>query len=95
MPTNVNINKLSDEQIERLLLAINEMKETNTMAGLIAKALEKQQSLIDKRRVLITSFSQCFELMVVMNMAIEAKVKPDEFKNNLADIRRLNHAGSN
>ena len=91
----INVNQLSDAQIDRLLIAIEGMRETNTMANLIATALDKPTSRIDKRRVLITSFSQCFELMVVMNMAIEAKIKPEDFKKSLNDVRRLGHAGSN
>lgn len=91
----INVNQLSDAQIDRLLIVIEGMRETNMMASLIATALDKQTSRIDKRRVLVTSFSQAFELMVVMNMAVEAKVEPEEYKKNLADVRRQSHAGLN
>ena len=93
--TNVQPEHLSDAQVERLLIAIEGMKETNTIALLIATALEKQTSPVDRRRVLVTSFAQSFELMVIMNMAVNATVTPEEFKKTLAETRRLNHAANN
>lgn len=93
--TNVQPQHLSDAQVERLSIAIEGMKETNTIAMLIATALAKQTSPVDRKRVLVTSFAQSFELMVVMNMAVNATVTPEEFKKTLAETRRLNYAGSN
>lgn len=87
--------QLSDEQVKRLLIAIEGLKDHNTMAGVIWQAIEKQPDLDAKRRILVTGFSQAYELMVVMQMGINATLQADKFRKNLDKIKRKNHAGSN
>jgi hypothetical protein len=89
-------NRLSDEQVERLVLAIENLKDTNAIAGVIWHALQKNPPALEsQRRVLVTSFAQTFELMTVMNMVVESKVKPVEFKTRLRETRaRTNAANS-
>ena len=72
--------KLSDDQIKRLVIAIEYLQESNISARLVWLALEKETSIEGKRRVLVKSFAQSFELLTVMHMAIESTVMPDDFK---------------
>lgn len=75
--------KLSDEQIDRLLIAIQHLKGKNAMAAVIAKALEKQPTLEYKRSVLVMAFAQSYELLLIMNMAVDSDVPPMNFRDNL------------
>lgn len=92
---NVAPQKLTDEQIERLVLAIQEYQVANLMARVIWTALEKAPDIEAKRKILVNSFAQAYELMVVMNMAVNSDVKPALFEANLREIKRQTHARSN
>ena len=80
--------KLTDEHIERLILVIKEYQVTNLMASLIWKALEKAEDIETKRKILVSAFAQSYELLVVMNMAVQSDVKPDDFAFTLKEIKR-------
>lgn len=95
MANPINPNQLNDQQIDRLLIAVETLKQTNSMAQLICAALEKQTDREGKRRVLVTSFAQMYELMLVMQMAILSDVTPEAIQENLREKQRRDHAGSN
>ena len=88
-------NKLTDEQVERLVIAINDLQVTNIMAQIIWRALEKADGIEAKRKILVTAFAQSYELMVVMNMAVNSDMKPALFAANLKELKRLSHARVN
>ena len=88
-------NKLTDEQVERLVIAINDLQVTNIMAQIIWRALEKAEGIEAKRKILVTAFAQSYELMVVMNMAVNSDMKPALFAANLKELKRLSHARVN
>lgn len=78
--------KLSDEQIDRLLIAIQHLKEKNAMAAVIAAALNKKPDLEYKRSVLVTAFAQSYELLLILNMVVDSDVAPAAFTENLKAI---------
>ena len=88
-------NKLTDEQVERLVIAIHDLQVTNIMAQIIWRALEKAEGIEAKRKILVTAFAQSYELMVVMNMAVNSDMKPALFAANLKELKRLSHARVN
>ena len=90
-----NVGRLTDEQVERLVIAIKSYQVSNLMARVIWTALEKAEGLEAQRKILVTSFSQAYELLVVMNMATHSDVKSAAFEKNLNDMKRQGHAGSN
>lgn len=92
---NQKKNRLSDEQVERLLVTIETLKDKNVIAEMIAKALEKQDTFDDKRKVLVSSFAQTYELMVCMNTGINATLAAAEFKANLVESRKAANAQAN
>lgn len=73
-------DRLNDDQVQRLVIAIEYMQKTNISARLVSLALEKETSIEGKRKILIKSFAQAFELLTVMHMAIESVVTPGDFK---------------
>lgn len=93
--TSPNVGKLTDEQIERLVLAIKDYQVSNLMARVIWTALEKATDIEARRKILVSSFSQAYELLVVMQMAINSDVKPAAFDASLRDLKRQTHARSN
>ena len=90
MTTPAPTNHLTDEQVERLVLAINYCKDTNPIAAVAWAALQKESTLEGQRRVLVTVFAQTYELMLVMNMATNSTIKAEEFQSNLNAMRRHN-----
>lgn len=90
-----HVGRLTDEQVERLVIAIKNYQVSNLMARVIWTALEKAEDTEARRKILMTSFAQTYELMVVMNMAIQSDMKPVVFDANLSKIKRQSHAGSN
>jgi hypothetical protein len=95
MPTQSPPNHLSDVQVDRMVSAVEELAKTNMPAKLVHAALSKLDSREGKRRVLVTSFAQVYELMLVLQMGINSDVPAEDFKRNLEEIKRQNHAGLN
>jgi hypothetical protein len=82
--------RLSDEEIDRLIVSIRDLKNTNVFAGLLWQTLEKNPSREAKRRVLVMAFGQSYELLVVMFMAVESKATPADVQKKLDEIKRNN-----
>lgn len=87
--------RLSDEQVERLVLVIKNLKEFNATAAVAWAALEKEADLEGKRKVLVMTFAHTYELMLCMNMAVNSNKKPAAFESDLQDIRRQQNARTN
>lgn len=76
--------KLTHDQILRLETAVAEVaKRGNPFAQAIVQALESKTTPSEKRATLSGSYARMFELMSVMNMAIQSKVAPEKFEESL------------
>jgi len=76
-------NRLTDEQVDRMVIAVRSLSATNVHAKAVSMALEKQIDREGRRKVLVSSYSQAFELLTVFNMAMESSVTPVEMQSRL------------
>ena len=76
-------SKLNNEQVDRLLIAIEHMKGDNVIADVIWRSLKAQANKEQKKRVMVGAFAMAYSLLLVMNMAVQSNVNPSEFKASL------------
>jgi len=75
-----NVNRVTDEQIERIVLVLEELdKRGNALAKGATKAL-KGKDKEGKRNYVLGLYGTAFELLTVMQMGMDTSKSPDELR---------------
>lgn len=85
MVDKVKTEKMTNEQVERIEIAIRSAAPRNPFAASLQKALSLQADMDGKRKVITASYAYFYELMLFAQMAMDSTVAPDELERRLKD----------
>lgn len=83
----MNPQRLNDEQIERLEITARELARRGNFVGLALEQALTGKSAAEQRATLIVAYSQTYEAMLVLQMALNSLNTPAEIAARLREIK--------